>query len=118
MYEPTPADKFTFGLWTVGWQARDPFGEATRPPLDPVEAVHRLSDLGAYGGPAAEMAQPDRVTGLTATRTPAGIELEWDASAAADLSVEAPAAVPASGVAPAAAEAMRRTSLRLSIECT
>ena len=20
---PTPADKFTFGLWTVGWQAAD-----------------------------------------------------------------------------------------------
>ena len=28
---PTPADKFSFGLWTVGWQARDPFGDATRP---------------------------------------------------------------------------------------
>ena len=27
---PTPADKFTFGLWTVGWQARDTFGDATR----------------------------------------------------------------------------------------
>ena len=40
---PTRADKFSFGLWTVGWQARDPFGDATRPPLDPVEAVHRLS---------------------------------------------------------------------------
>jgi xylose isomerase len=49
MYEPTPQDKFTFGLWTVGWQARDPFGDATRGPLDPVEAVHRLADLGAYG---------------------------------------------------------------------
>ena len=49
MYEPTPADKFTFGLWTIGWQARDPFGDATRPPLDPVEAVHRLAELGAYG---------------------------------------------------------------------
>src|SRR3954467_6986372 len=47
--QPTKADKFTFGLWTVGWQARDPFGDATRPPLDPVEAVHRLSELGAYG---------------------------------------------------------------------
>ncbi|MEJ2578653.1 MAG: xylose isomerase [Kineosporiaceae bacterium] len=46
---PTPADKFTFGLWTVGWQARDPFGDATRAPLDPVEAVHRLSELGAHG---------------------------------------------------------------------
>ncbi|HEV2347968.1 MAG TPA: xylose isomerase [Actinocrinis sp.] len=46
---PTPADKFTFGLWTVGWQGRDPFGEATRPALDPVETVHRLAELGAYG---------------------------------------------------------------------
>ncbi|MCO6005218.1 xylose isomerase [Actinoallomurus purpureus] len=49
MFEPTPGDKFTFGLWTVGWQARDPFGDATRPPLDPVESVHRLAELGAYG---------------------------------------------------------------------
>ncbi|WP_117212589.1 xylose isomerase [Allorhizocola rhizosphaerae] len=41
--------QFTFGLWTVGWQARDPFGDATRPPLDPVETVHRLHELGASG---------------------------------------------------------------------
>ena len=47
--EPTPEDLFTFGLWTVGWQARDPFGDATRPPLDPVESIHRLAELGAYG---------------------------------------------------------------------
>lgn len=46
---PTPAHRFTFGLWTVGWQGRDPFGEATRPALDPVEAVERLAGLGAYG---------------------------------------------------------------------
>ncbi|MDG4795932.1 xylose isomerase [Micromonospora sp. WMMD1082] len=46
---PTPADKFSFGLWTVGWPGRDPFGHATRAPLDPVEAVHRLAELGAYG---------------------------------------------------------------------
>src|SRR4029079_16619314 len=46
---PTRADRFTFGLWTVGWQARDPFGDATRPPLDPVEAVRQLAALGAYG---------------------------------------------------------------------
>ena len=46
---PTPADKFSFGLWTVGWQARDTFGDATRAHLDPVEAVHQLSELGAYG---------------------------------------------------------------------
>jgi xylose isomerase len=40
---------FTFGLWTVGWTARDPFGDATRPALDPVETVHQLASLGAYG---------------------------------------------------------------------
>ncbi len=47
--QPTREDKFSFGLWTVGWQARDPFGDATRPAIDPVETVERLSDLGAYG---------------------------------------------------------------------
>ncbi|MFC5822406.1 xylose isomerase [Nonomuraea insulae] len=48
-FTPTPDDRFTFGLWTVGWQARDPFGDASRPALDPVESVHRLSELGAHG---------------------------------------------------------------------
>ena len=46
---PTPADRFTFGLWTVGWQGRDPFGDASRPALDPVESVHELAARGAYG---------------------------------------------------------------------
>jgi xylose isomerase len=46
---PTPADKFTFGLWTVGWQARDPFGDATRGALDPVRTVNELASRGAYG---------------------------------------------------------------------
>jgi xylose isomerase len=46
---PTPADKFTFGLWTVGNRGRDPFGDFVRPPLDPVRAVHKLAELGAYG---------------------------------------------------------------------
>ena len=47
--QPTRDDKFSFGLWTVGWQARDLFGEATRPVLAAVEAVHKLSELGAFG---------------------------------------------------------------------
>ena len=46
---PTPADKFTFGLWTVGWQARDPFGDPTRGALDPVRTVNELAARGAYG---------------------------------------------------------------------
>ncbi len=47
--QPTRDDKFSFGLWTVGWQARDLFGEATRPVLAAVTAVHKLAELGAYG---------------------------------------------------------------------
>ena len=47
--QPTAADRFTFGLWTVGWTGADPFGVATRKNLDPVEAVHKLAELGAYG---------------------------------------------------------------------
>ena len=49
MTEPTKQDKFSFGLWTVGWQARDTFGDATRAPLDPVDSVSHLAELGAYG---------------------------------------------------------------------
>jgi xylose isomerase len=48
-FTPTREDRFSFGLWTVGWQGVDVFGGAVRPPLDPAAAVHRLSDLGAYG---------------------------------------------------------------------
>ena len=48
-FTPTPADTFTFGLWTVGNPGRDPFGEPTRPRLDPVEIVQRLAPLGAWG---------------------------------------------------------------------
>jgi len=46
---PTRADRFSFGLWTVGWQARDTFGDATRAALDPAVSVQRLAELGAYG---------------------------------------------------------------------
>ena len=46
---PRPEHRFTFGLWTVGNPGRDPFGVPTRAPLDPVEMVERLADLGAYG---------------------------------------------------------------------
>jgi xylose isomerase len=46
-YLPTKDDKFSFGLWTVGWRGVDVFGGAVRPPLDPVAAVHKLAELGA-----------------------------------------------------------------------
>ncbi|HLS90326.1 MAG TPA: xylose isomerase [Limnochordia bacterium] len=48
-YTPTPADRFTFGLWTVGNRGRDPFGLEVRPPIDPVDIVHMLADIGAWG---------------------------------------------------------------------
>jgi xylose isomerase len=48
-YTPKPSDRFTFGLWTVGWQARDPFGDPTRDALDPVRTVNELAERGAYG---------------------------------------------------------------------
>jgi len=48
-FVPRPEDHFTFGLWTVGNPGRDVFGTEVRPPLDPVDSVHHLADLGAYG---------------------------------------------------------------------
>ena len=46
---PTPDDKFSFGLWTVAYGGRDPFGEPTRADLDPVRGLHKLAEIGAYG---------------------------------------------------------------------
>jgi xylose isomerase len=46
---PAPSDKFSFGLWTVAYGGRDPFGDATREPMDPVYALEKLAGLGAYG---------------------------------------------------------------------
>jgi xylose isomerase len=48
-YRPQADDKFSFGLWTVGWQGVDVFGTAVRKPLDPLLAVAKLAELGAYG---------------------------------------------------------------------
>ena len=48
-YKPRPEHKFTFGLWTVGNTGRDPFGEPVRPLLTPIELVHLLAEVGAYG---------------------------------------------------------------------
>ena len=48
-FQPKPEHKFTFGLWTVGSTGRDPFGAPVREPLAPVELVHMLAEVGAYG---------------------------------------------------------------------
>jgi len=49
MPTPTREDKFSFGLWTVGYAGNDPFGGPTRKPLDVVHVVEKLAELGAYG---------------------------------------------------------------------
>lgn len=49
LFTPKPEDKFTFGLWTMGNVGRDPFGEPTRSVISPVEIVHLLAEVGAYG---------------------------------------------------------------------
>ena len=46
---PTPSDKFAFGLWTIGHVGRDPFGGPTRTPIDPVDFVAKLAEIGAWG---------------------------------------------------------------------
>jgi xylose isomerase len=48
-FDPTPADRFTFGLWTVGNPGRDPFGPAVRAIQDPCRLVRKLSECGAWG---------------------------------------------------------------------
>ncbi|MGX5695545.1 xylose isomerase [Agromyces soli] len=77
--EPTRDDKFSFGLWTVGYDGTDPFGGPTRHPLDVVHVVERLAELGAYGltfhdddlfafgsSDAARQTQIDRLKGALA----------------------------------------------------
>lgn len=49
-YQPSPADRFTFGLWTVGNIGRDPFGAPTRPQLAPAEIVDLLGEVGGVHG--------------------------------------------------------------------
>jgi xylose isomerase len=49
LYQPKPEHQFTFGLWTVGSTGSDPFGKAVRATLSPVELVHLLAEVGAWG---------------------------------------------------------------------
>jgi xylose isomerase len=48
-FTPTKADRFTFGLWTVGNRGGDPFGAEVRSPIPPERIVQKLSELGACG---------------------------------------------------------------------
>jgi xylose isomerase len=48
-FVPVAADKFSFGIWTVGWQGVDVFGSAVRAPMPAERAVRKLAEIGAYG---------------------------------------------------------------------
>ena len=86
-FVPTSDDRFSFGLWTVGWRGIDVFGGPVRAPLDPVEAVERLAELGAaavtfhdddlfaFGSTEAErQSQIDRLKGALAAGMAASAE--------------------------------------------
>jgi xylose isomerase len=47
--KPTIDDKFSFGLWTIGYSGIDTFGAPTRAPMDVVHVVEKLAEIGAYG---------------------------------------------------------------------
>lgn len=48
-YQPKLEHKFSFGLWTIGNRGRDPFGDAVRPTIKPVDIVKLLAEVGAWG---------------------------------------------------------------------
>ena len=83
---PTPADKFSFGLWTVGWTGVDPFGSASREALEPWDYVKHLGDLGVWGitfhdndvfaFDADEQTKQSRIKRLKAACDEAGITIE------------------------------------------
>ncbi len=47
--KPTIEDRFSFGLWTIGYSGIDTFGSPTRAPMDVVHVVEKLAEIGAYG---------------------------------------------------------------------
>ena len=46
---PTKDDKFSFGLWTIGYNGSDPFGGPTRDHMEIEHVVEKLAEVGAYG---------------------------------------------------------------------
>lgn len=47
-FQPEPEHQFSLGLWTLGNRGRDPFGDAVRPTIQPVDIVSMLAEVGAW----------------------------------------------------------------------
>ena len=69
-YQAQKSDKFAFGLWTIMNVGRDPFGEATRERIDPLDVITELGKRGVWGielhaedliPPSATAAERDRL---------------------------------------------------------
>jgi xylose isomerase len=48
-FTPKPEHKFTFGLWTLANEGRDPFGGPVRDEISPADVVYMAAEVGAYG---------------------------------------------------------------------
>lgn len=48
-YTPKKEHRFSFGLWCTANRGRDPFGEETRPRLDPLTNIMELGKRNVYG---------------------------------------------------------------------
>jgi xylose isomerase len=79
---PTPEDKFSFGLWTVQYPGRDPFGEALAFRADPeVRSALEEAEL-------PELAVPTRAEGETWGDLEAAHALDVEALGARGLAFE------------------------------
>ena len=76
--KPTKEDKFSFGLWTVGWLAADPFGDKTRAALRPWEYTEKLAELGAWASPSTTTtSSPSTPPTPSVTRSSASSRTPW-----------------------------------------
>ncbi len=48
-FAPTKADKFAFGIWCLQNRGRDPFGDVTRPVIEPIDCIRGLAERNCYG---------------------------------------------------------------------
>ena len=48
-YVPSSEDRFSCGIWTVGWPGADASRGTARPPMPAARAVYKLAEPGVHG---------------------------------------------------------------------